>query len=74
MMVIPACAEEKYSEFPKALRMTQKRVKNEITNASYIMTHYPRTNVKAVDAALDGGYPRNEVYRAKVKIKDMFEE
>ena len=29
---------------------------------------------EAVDAALDGGYPRNEVYRAKVKIKDMFEE
>jgi len=29
---------------------------------------------EAADAALDGGYPRNEVYRAKVKIKDMFEE
>ena len=53
MMVIPACAEEKYSEFPKALRMTQKRVKNEITDSSYIMTHYPRTNVKTVDAALE---------------------
>ena len=29
---------------------------------------------EAADAALNGGYPRNEVYRAKVKIKDMFEE
>ena len=28
----------------------------------------------AADAALSTGYPRNEVYRAKVKIKDMFEE
>lgn len=28
----------------------------------------------AADAALSTGYPRNEVYRAKVKIKDMCEE
>ena len=29
---------------------------------------------EAANAALEGGYPRNEVYRAKVRIKDMFEE
>ena len=29
---------------------------------------------EAAQAALDAGCPRNEVYKAKLKIQDMFEE
>ena len=30
--------------------------------------------VEAAQAALDAGCPRNEVYRAKLRIQEMFEE
>ena len=29
---------------------------------------------EAVDAAKDAGYPRNELYKAKLKVSGLFEE
>lgn len=45
-------AQDKYTAFPEALRMTQKREKTTLTETSYVMTYYPKTISKDVDNAL----------------------
>lgn len=47
-----ALAEEKYTAFPEALRITQKRVKTYISDTSYQMVYYPNTCCDEVDAEL----------------------
>jgi len=51
MLLLPAaCAEDKYSSMPKALRIKYKNTRNDISGTSFVMSYYADTCLDSVDA------------------------